>query len=272
VSKANKRERQRQNREQRREYEEKLAKRRRLWKAARVVVPVVVVVLAVGAFLSLTNSDDSSSESSSGGCASVKEPAARDAALTAPAQTIDLNQAYSATIETTCGDIELSIDAQTYPISANNFVSLAQQGFYDDLAFVRAAKNFVVQTGSPDQTNAGGPGYTVQAEVPTTSPAYPVGTVAWAKNGTDPAGTIGSQFFIVTGTANANLPPDYAVIGKVTKGQNVAKRIEKLAPKSGDGALTKPVVMQKVSITTKGIVPSSTTTVPPAASQPTAAP
>jgi peptidyl-prolyl cis-trans isomerase B (cyclophilin B) len=150
--------------------------------------------------------------------------------------------------------------AQQYPVSANNFVFLAQQGFYDDLAFVRAAKGFVVQAGSPTQTNDGGPGYSVQAEVPTTPPGqstYPVGTVAWAKAGNEPPGTIGSQFFIVTGDAS-RLPADYAALGTVTKGLDVAKRIEKLAPASGDGPLTKPVVMKKVTITPQQIVPQST--------------
>ena len=251
VSKANKRERQRQNREQRREYELQLAKRRRLWKTARTFAIIAVPIIILGAVLSLTNS---SNDSSSG-----TTPPTKAADLSAPAQTIDANQAYSATIETSRGTIEVAIDAQQYPISANNFVSLAQQGFYDNLAFVRAAKDFVIQTGSPTQTAAGGPGYTVQAEVPTATPAYPVGTVAWAKSGSEPAGTASSQFFIVTGAGGSSLPPDYAVIGTVTSGQEVANSIEKLAPKSGDGALTKPVVMKKVTITTKGIIPPSST-------------
>jgi cyclophilin family peptidyl-prolyl cis-trans isomerase len=259
VSKANKRERQRQNREQRREYEEKLAKRRRMWKTARTFAIIAIPIIIIGVVLSLTSSSDDSSSTLPKGCTSVEKPPTKKAELTAPAQTIDVNQAYTATIETTCGTIEMSIAAQQYPISANNFVSLAQQGFYDDLAFVRAAKDFVIQTGSPDQTSAGGPGYTVQAEVPTASPAYPIGAVAWAKTGSEAAGTAGSQFFVVTGANASTLPADYAVIGTVTKGMDVARRIEKLAPKSGDGALTDPVVMKKVTITTKGIVPPSTT-------------
>jgi cyclophilin family peptidyl-prolyl cis-trans isomerase len=259
VSKANKRERQRQNREQRREYEEKLAKRRRLWKTARTFAIIAVPIIIIGVVLSIANSGDDSGSSGSGPCTDVKQPAAKDAALTAPTQSIDLNQAYSATIKTSCGTIDISIDAQQYPISANNFVSLANQGFYDDLAVVRAAKGFVIQAGSPDQTDVGGPGYTIQAEVPTASPAYPVGTVAWAKADAEPAGSAGSQFFIVTGASAASLPADYAVIGKVTNGQQAANDIAKLSPKSGDGPPTKPVVMKKVTITTKGIVPPSTT-------------
>ena len=252
MSKANKRERQRQNREQRREYEEKLEKRRRLWKTGRTFLIIALPIIVIGAVLSLTNSGgDGGSASGNGSCASAKTPPAKTARLTAPAQTIDAKRTYSASIETTCGTIGIAVDAKQYPISANNFVSLANQGFYDDLAVVRASKNFVVQTGSPDQTANGGPGYSVQAEVPTASPAYPVGTVAWAKTGSEAAGTAGSQFFIVTGSNGSSLPADYAVIGTVASGQKVAKTIEKLAPSSGDGALTKPVVMKKVTITTK---------------------
>jgi len=258
VSKANKRERQRQNREQRREYETQLAKRRRMWKTARTFAIVAVPIIILGVVLSLTNTSNDSSSSGSGGCASVTTPPAKTAGLSAPPQTIDPNQSYSATIDTTCGTMQVAIDAHQYPISANNFVSLAKQGFYNDLAVVRASKDFVIQTGSPDQTASGGPGYTVKAEVPTVKPTYPVGTVAWAKTGSEPPGTAGSQFFIVTGSKGSSLPSDYAVIGTVTSGQKVANRIEQLAPSSGDGALTKPVVMKKVTIATKGAVtPSS---------------
>jgi len=257
VSKANKRERQRQNREQRREYELQLAKRRRLWKTARTFAIIAVPIIILGVVLSLTSSSDNGSSAAGGTCASVKTPPVKDAGLTAPAQTIDTTQAYSATIDTTCGTIEVAVDAQQYPISANNFVSLAQLGFYDDLAVLRASKDYLIQTGSPDQTTEGGPGYTVQAEVPTATPTYPVGTVVWAKKGSEPAGTASSQFFIVTGAGSSSLPPDYAIIGTVTSGQKVANSIERLAPKSGDGALTKPVTMKKVTITTKGVVPPS---------------
>ncbi|MCJ7672184.1 MAG: peptidylprolyl isomerase, partial [Acidimicrobiia bacterium] len=227
MSKANKRERQRQNREQRREYELHLEKRRRLWKTARTFAIIAVPIIILGAVLSLTNSGgDSGSDSTT--------PPTKAADLKAPAQTIDANQTYSAAIETTKGTIDVAIDAQQYPISANNFVYLAKQGFFDDLAVTRESSSLTLfQTGSPNQDGTGGPGYSVQAEVPTASPAYPAGTVAWAKTGSDPAGTAGSQFFIVTGAGASSLPPDYAVIGTVTGGQKVAESITKLAPKSG---------------------------------------
>jgi peptidyl-prolyl cis-trans isomerase B (cyclophilin B) len=263
VSKQSKRERQRMNREARREYEARLTRRRKGWRTARTFAIIAVPILIIGIILSVTSggsSDDSTKQASSNGCKNVKSPPAKDLSFpTPPAQTLDPNQLQTATLDTTCGKIEMTLFSQNYPVSANNFVFLAQQGFYDDLAFVRAAKGFVVQAGSPTQSNDGGPGYTLQGEVPTAQgdrPAYPAGTVAWAKTGAEPAGTIGSQFFIVTGDASA-LPPDYAVLGTVTKGLDVAKRIEKLAPASGDGPLTKPVVIKKVTITPAETIPVS---------------
>ncbi len=258
MSKAAKRERQRLNREARREYEEKVAKRRRTLHSARRIAlfasPLVVVLIV----LAITNSGSSSSSSVS--CQSVKAPPPKSAHLTAPAQGISPQVSYTATMKTTCGTIVMSLDSAQYPKAVNNFVALANQGFYDNLSFVRAAKDFVVQAGSPEQIAAGGPGYTVPAETPTTQAGqspYPIGTVAFAKTGSDPPGTAGSQFFIVTGKSGASLPTDYAVFGTVTKGLNVAQKIESFAPSSGDGPLTQPVVIQHVTISTGSTPPSS---------------
>jgi peptidyl-prolyl cis-trans isomerase B (cyclophilin B) len=261
VSKQSKRERQRMNREARREYEERLTRRRKRWRTARTFAIIAVPILVVGIVLSVTSGGDSGSSSKSGasdGCKQVKAPPPKTTSFPdPPPQTIDPNLSYTATIDTTCGPIEVTLLSQAYPVSANNFVFLAQQGFYDDLAFVRAAKGFVVQAGSPTQSSDGGPGYTVQGEVPTTPSSYPTGTVAWAKTGSEAPGTIGSQFFIVTGDAS-QLPSDYAVLGTVSKGLNVAKRIEKLAPASGDGPPTRPVIMNTVSVAAEQVVtPSS---------------
>ena len=167
----------------------------------------------------------------------VTTPPAKTTHLTAPPLGISPQVSYTAAIQTTCGTIDLGLDAQQYPTAVNNFVALANQGFYDNLAFVRSSKtDGIVQAGSPDQTNQTantGPGYTVQAETPTTAPggsAYPIGTVAFGKSGSEPAGSADSQFFIATGSQALGLTPDYAIIGRVTKGLNVAQKIESFAP------------------------------------------
>jgi cyclophilin family peptidyl-prolyl cis-trans isomerase len=222
---------------------------------AFVLTPFVIIF----AVLAITNSGGSdSSKSSTVSCKKVAMPAAKQVTIAAPTQTtIDPNQQYTATIDTTCGPITVSLAAKEAPVSVNSFVYLANQKFYDGLAFVRASKSGVVQAGSASQDNAGAPPYTVQGEVPTATPPYPIGTVAMAKTGSDPPGTVGSQFFIVTGKGFVNLPADYALLGKVTKGLDVAKKIQSFAPSSGDGALTTPVVMNTVTISSGSSTPST---------------
>jgi cyclophilin family peptidyl-prolyl cis-trans isomerase len=245
------------NREARKEYEAQLARRRKMWKTVRNFSIILVPIIVIGVVLSVTSSDDNSPKAS-GKCADVETPAAKTVALPAPEVSLDPNQQYRATLETTCGTIEFDLASQQYPISANNFVYLTNEKFFDDLAFVRASKNDVVQAGSPTQSQTGGPGYSLQAEVPTTQPPYPTGTVAWAKGPTEAAGTVASQFFIVTGDGSSLPTPDYAVIGTVSKGLDVARKIAKLAPASGDGPPTRPVVITKASIRTLGVVPPTT--------------
>ena len=85
---------------------------------------------------------------------------------------------------------------------------------------------FVIQGGDPTASGTGGPGYTT-VDKPPSSASYDHGVVAMAKTGAQPPGAAGSQFFIVTGD-NAGLPPDYAIIGKVTDGLDVVDHIGKL--------------------------------------------
>jgi cyclophilin family peptidyl-prolyl cis-trans isomerase len=162
--------------------------------------------------------------------------------------TIDTAKTYTAVMNTSCGTIRITLDAAKFPTSVNNFVFLARQKFYDGLLFSRISKNFVIQGGSPNNTGAGGPGYTVVGEVPSTSPAYPVGSLAMAKTGAEAAGTAGSQYFIVTGDGSLNLPADYAFVGSVTQGLDVAQKIATFVPASGDGVPTKQVYVNSVKI------------------------
>jgi len=169
---------------------------------------------------------------------------------------------YTATIDTSEGAIQLSLDTANSLKVANNFVFLAQHKFYNGLRFVRVAKDFVIQAGSPKNTTTGGPGYSDVGSLPTTpadQPAYPVGTVAMANAPKEPAGTFGSQFFIVTGSSSSDLLPDYAIVGRVTGGLDVAQKIGLLYPKSGDGKPTKTVTIRKVTINSQPAARSSTT-------------
>jgi len=262
VSKAEKRERQRQNRITAREQEAAVAKRRRTWRSARLFALFLIPIVVIFVVIKLTSSGSSTPEKPKATTTTKAAPSPTTAAATSgttaasPTKSqllaptgiaIDTSKTYTAVIETTEGPVEIALDAKAAPVSVNNFVYLAKAGWYDGLAFNRAVKNFVIQTGSSNDTTAGGgPGYTVKAEVPAGN--YEVGSVAWAKTGAEPAGTAGSQFFIGTGSQVTTLPRDYGYLGKVTKGLDVAQKIMGFAPASGDGSLTTRVVMTKVTI------------------------
>ena len=126
-------------------------------------------------------------------------------------------------MKTNCGTFAFKIDQAQSPNASASVVSLTQKGFFDNTVFHRIVPGFVIQGGDPTGTGTGGPGYET-VDTPPASASYTHGVVAMAKGANEPPGTAGSQFFIVT-SANAGLPPDYAIIGKVTKGLDVVDRI-----------------------------------------------
>ena len=133
------------------------------------------------------------------------------------------------------------------PLTTASFAYLVKRGFYNDLTFHRVATDFVIQGGDPNGDGSGGPGYTI-VEPPPSDIHYTLGTVAMAKTGTDPPGTSGSQFFIVT-TADASLPPQYALVGNVVGSFAGVKAIAKLPTNPPeDGAPTKPVVISRATL------------------------
>ena len=115
---------------------------------------------------------------------------------------------------------------------------------YDDTLIHRIEPGFVIQGGDPSGDGTGGPGYKV-VEKPPAKTKYLQGVVAMAKTGTEAAGTSGSQFFVVT-AQDAQLPPDYALLGKVTSGLDVVLRIEELGQPGGTPRA--PVVINSVKI------------------------
>jgi cyclophilin family peptidyl-prolyl cis-trans isomerase len=143
----------------------------------------------------------------------------------APAMTIDTGATYDADFDTTAGDFVVQLDAQTAPITTNNFVFLAQHNFYKCVIFQRAIPGFMVQGGDPTGTGSGGPGYTIPDEYPKTgNPTYPLYSIAMANTGQPHTG--GSQFFIVTGPSGETLPASYTLFGKVISGYNVVMKIQ----------------------------------------------
>ena len=148
-----------------------------------------------------------------------------------PAFTLDGSKKYSATIKTSLGDMTADLFVGDAPQTANNFVFLARQGFYDGVIFHRIVKDFMVQTGDPTGTGRGDPGYKFADELkgPQT---YTKGTLAMANAGPN---TQGSQFFICHGSGAERLPKAYTIFGRVTDGLEVLDKIAGVPVRAGPG-------------------------------------
>ncbi len=160
----------------------------------------------------------------------------------APDLTIDLSKSYSAKVETSLGDIEIDLLAERSPLTVNNFVFLAREGFYDDVIFHRVIAGFMIQGGDPTGTGRGGPGYRFRDETEGNGD-YSRGTVAMANAGPN---TNGSQFFICHG--DAPLPHSYTIFGKVTSGLETVDAIAALDTDRSDRPKT-DATMKSVTIT-----------------------
>jgi cyclophilin family peptidyl-prolyl cis-trans isomerase len=145
----------------------------------------------------------------------------------APAMAIDTSKTYTATVKTDIGSFTIALDAKNDPKTVNNFVFLAQHGFYNCVIFHRVIPQFMDQTGDPTGTGSGGPGYTIPDELPATASSaadqYPLGSVAMANTGQPNTG--GSQWFVVAGAEGESLPASYSLFGHVTSGMKVVDKI-----------------------------------------------
>jgi len=180
------------------------------------------------------------------GCVVTTQPAGAARAEKAPTAILDATKTYDVVIRTNCGSFTLRLDPKQSPHAVASFVALAKEGYFDNTVFHRIVPGFVIQGGDPTGSGTGGPGYTT-VDAPPSSASYVHGVVAMAKTGAQPAGTAGSQFFVVT-AKNAGLPPDYAIIGTVTKGLDVVDRIGKLG--DANEQPTEVVEIQKATVTT----------------------
>jgi len=184
-------------------------------------------------------------EAAPGECPSVAFPEPRPSASgEPPAADLDGATTYTLTFSTNCGDFTITLDQEAAPKTSASLVSLARAGYFDDTLFHRIVPGFVIQGGDPTQTGGGGPGYQT-VDVPPPDTAYTKGVVAMAKGASEPPGTAGSQFFIVT-SADAGLSPEYALVGRVTDGLDVVEVIGTL----GDAfeQPTQPIVIERVTV------------------------
>ena len=183
------------------------------------------------------------------GCADVEAPAARqDGGAAGPTEQLDLEKTWTLTFDTSCGSFVVTLDPFAAPATTASLVSLAEAGFFDDTVFHRIVPGFVIQGGDPTQSGSGGPGYSTIDEVAADA-AYVKGIVAMAKTQAEPAGTSGSQFFVVTGD-DIGLPPDYAIVGEVTEGLDVVELIGTLGDPATEMPL-QPVVIESVTASSR---------------------
>ena len=158
-----------------------------------------------------------------------------------PEQVIDPSKRYRAVITTEKGDIELALDPSRAPKTVNNFVFLAQEGYYDGLTFHRVVDDFVIQGGCPEGSGRGGPGYRFEDEP--VQGEYTAGAVAMANSGPN---TNGSQFFI-TVAPTPHLTGNHTIFGEVVEGQDIAVKIANVQRNRQDRPV-KDVVLESITI------------------------
>ena len=193
-------------------------------------------------------SDVEASPSVEGGAAcTYTEQGAASKQVDLPPDSATVSGELPATIETSAGAVDITLDADGAPCTVNSFVSLADQGYFDDTPCHRLTTQgiFVLQCGDPTGSGSGGPGYSFPDEV-TQDASYPAGTLAMANAGPD---TNGSQFFIVYG--DTELPPAYTVFGTVgADGLQVVQDVAEdgVAGGAADGPPATPVQITSVTV------------------------
>ena len=163
-----------------------------------------------------------------------------------PEFTIDTSKQYTAEIETSSGDMVIELFTETAPNTVNNFISLSQDGYYNNVIFHRVIKDFMIQGGDPSGTGHGQmgkyPGYEFEDELNNQRP-YEKGILAMANRGPN---TNGSQFFIMH--QDYPLPYSYTIFGQVVDGFDVIDKIASVETDSADKPTT-DVVISTVEVT-----------------------
>jgi peptidyl-prolyl cis-trans isomerase B (cyclophilin B) len=198
---------------------------------------IIALALAAGLLLAACGDDDGDDDGTEqAACEEVAKPSPKEGDFERPKR--QLSGPASAVVETNCGSFTIELDTARAPKTTSSFAGLVEQGLYDGTLIHRIEPGFVIQGGDPNGDGTGGPGYSVD-EPPPQDLVYENATVAMAKTEVEPPGRSGSQFFVVTAPADAGLPPDYALLGKVTEGYETVEAIEGLASGSQVAVINK---------------------------------
>lgn len=229
----------------------------RIGRASIVAMAVLLMSLVVACGEESDIEDPTSTNAASTATTTESEPTAEAVGTepegqdvmqwdSAPAMQLEQGRDYKATIRTNKGELVIDLFETEAPMTVNNFVFLAEQGFYTDVSFHRVISGFMIQTGDPTGTGAGGPGYRF-ADEPVTRD-YERGTVAMANAGPN---TNGSQFFIMH--ADNPLPKNYTIFGQLISGLDVLDALATVpvsANASGERSVpNEPLTMESVEIT-----------------------
>ena len=230
----------------------------------RDVQRLLAVLAVVGAVLALPacgggSSNEASSDTTTAaetttldanGCRAVEAPQGSQKKEAKPTKALDPSKTHDVVVHTNCGDFTIRLNVKTAPKASASFASLVQKKYFEGTVFHRIVPGFIIQGGDPTGTGTGGPGYST-VDKPPANTKYTHGVVAMAKTATEAPGTSGSQFFVVT-APDAQLPPDYAVLGKVVKGLDTVDLIGQLGDPSsgGQGIPIEVVVIEKATLQT----------------------
>jgi cyclophilin family peptidyl-prolyl cis-trans isomerase len=162
-----------------------------------------------------------------------------------PPMTIDPNKSYTATIDTTAGEIKLELYPQDAPIHVNSFVFLARDGYYNDVIFHRVIPGFMIQGGDPTGTGSGGPGYKLKQEFNARS--HKRGVLSMAR--TNDPNSAGSQFFLMH-EDSPFLDRQYTAFGMITSGIETVDKIVS-APRDANDRPKNPTKINKITIEEK---------------------
>ncbi len=176
-----------------------------------------------------------------------------------PEMSIDTSAIYIATLKTEKGDIRIELFADKAPLTVNNFIFLAQEGYYDDTTFHRLIPDFMAQGGDPEGTGLGGPGYSFKDEISFDLRFDGEGYLAMANSGPD---TNGSQFFITYGPT-PHLNGLHTIFGKVVEGMDVVRALTPRDPLGNPEFEGDRLEKVEIELVSESLLPTPTETAIP---------